>query len=82
MAGCIASAAGAVVLLITGQHPDVGRMQPDELALAASAATALLAMKLPRTVRGPVVAGGDSGGSGDLVLCGGFGVLPASTSWQ
>ena len=58
MAGCIASAAGAVVLLITGQHPDVGRMQPDELALAASAATALLAMKLPRTVRGPVVAGG------------------------
>jgi len=55
-AGCITTATGAIVLLIAGQHPDVGRMQPDELALAATAATALLALKLP-PVRGPVVAG-------------------------
>jgi hypothetical protein len=43
--GCAVSVLGAVVLLIAGQHPDIGRLAPDDLALAAAAGTALLAMR-------------------------------------
>ena len=37
-AGCAVSATGALVLLVSGQHPQIARLAPDDLALAASTA--------------------------------------------
>jgi hypothetical protein len=54
--GCAIAAAGSVVLLVAGQHPHVSRLAPDDLALAASAATALLALAVSGSARTPVVA--------------------------
>src|SRR5205814_1933028 len=54
-AGCATSAAIAIALLVFDRHPHVGRIEPDALALAATAATALLAIGLRRRV-GPATA--------------------------
>ena len=54
--GCAIAAAGSVVLLVAGQHPHVSRLAPDDLALAAAAATALLALGVSASARTPVVA--------------------------
>jgi hypothetical protein len=40
-AGCMLAAAGWGVLLIGGQHPEVGRFAPDELAMAAAIGVSL-----------------------------------------
>src|SRR4051812_38252071 len=42
--GCALAAGGATVLLVTGQHPVLSRLAPDDLALVAIAGTALLAL--------------------------------------
>src|SRR5262249_3047139 len=44
--GCSVAAAGSAVLLVTGQHPRVSRLAPDDLALVAMVAIALLALGL------------------------------------
>ncbi|MEY2434685.1 MAG: hypothetical protein QOC92_4410 [Acidimicrobiaceae bacterium] len=54
--GCALATAGSLVLLIAGQHPQVARLAPDDLALAAASATALLALSVRGSVRGPTVA--------------------------
>ena len=43
-AGCAVSATGAFVLLAAGQRPEVARLAPDDLALVATLAVALLAL--------------------------------------
>ena len=54
--GCAIAATGSVVLLVAGQHPHVSRLAPDDLALAAVAATALLALGVRTLARTPAVA--------------------------
>ncbi len=54
--GGVVAAVGAIVLLTTGQHPHVSRLAPDDLALAAAAATALLVIAMRPASRTPVVA--------------------------
>ncbi|MEY2453515.1 MAG: hypothetical protein QOD92_3089 [Acidimicrobiaceae bacterium] len=54
--GCALAAAGSIVLLVMGQHPHVSRLAPDDLGLAAAAATALLAVGVRESARTPVVA--------------------------
>lgn len=54
--GCAIAAAGSTVLLVSGQHPHVSRLAPDDLALAAMVAIALLALSLRSESRVPVLA--------------------------
>lgn len=54
--GCAIAAGGCVVLLVAGQHPHVARLAPNDLALAAAAATALLAIGVPTSARTAIVA--------------------------
>lgn len=54
--GCVIAAAGAIVLLVAGQHPHVSRLAPDDLALAAAAASAVLALGGRSAVRTPLIA--------------------------
>ena len=54
--GCSLAAAGAAVLLVSGQHPHVSRLAPDDLGLATAAAVALLAVGVCERARTPVIA--------------------------
>lgn len=54
--GCVIAAAGAAVLLVAGQHPQVSRLAPDDLALAGAIASAGLALSVRSSLRTPVVA--------------------------
>ena len=54
--GCAAAAVGAFVLLVSGQHPHVSRLAPDDLALAAAAASAALAVGVRPSARSPLIA--------------------------
>jgi len=55
-AGCAVSATGALVLLVSGQHPQIARLAPDDLALAASTAIALLALGARAAASPPMLA--------------------------
>ena len=50
------SALGALVLLVAGQHPDIGGLAPDDLALAAMIGTMALALATRTTARGELLA--------------------------
>jgi hypothetical protein len=54
--GCAIAAMGAAVLLVSGQHPHVSRLAPDDVALAAAGATAFLAIGVRASARAPTVA--------------------------
>jgi hypothetical protein len=54
--GCAIAALGSTVLLVAGEHPHVSRLSPDDLALAAAVATAVLALGVRSSARTPVVA--------------------------
>ena len=55
-AGCGIAGVGALVLLVAGERPEVARLAPDDVALAAVCAVALLAVGLPRPWRSPALA--------------------------
>ena len=63
--GCSASAVGAFVLLVAGQHPHVSRLAPDDLALAAAGATAALALSVRPAAQSAALAAATT-----VALCG------------
>ena len=56
VAGCALTVSGAGLLLVTGQHPNVARLAPDDLALAAIVGVALLAISRRTDDHTPLVA--------------------------
>ena len=63
--GCAAAAAGAFALLVGAEPAHIARLAPDDLALAAAGATALLALGLRSQSHAPVV-----GAAVTISLCG------------